>query len=180
LIGEQFAGSPGGYWGRERALSQERAVRDFEEGQRAQEAALLYSDEQARRNLLESAASRALQAGTGIRGLTQEAFGRQAAIQQAEALPRMLDQAQLDWNYKEFLRTRPETAPYMQLALQFLGIPMLTQMGVQGQQGKSGFNLGGMFGGGLSGGTLAALMGVTNPWMAAASIGAGALSGALS
>lgn len=44
------------------------------------------------------------------------------ASQQFGALPRLLQQAQLDADFQEFLRTRPELSPVIQQALQFLGI----------------------------------------------------------
>ncbi len=134
LIEEGYIGGPG-YWSSPRALARERALEDLSESLLAKRAELVYSDELSRRKALESAAERALTAGRGLRELTGEEFTRAKQTLQAEALPRILEQAQLDWNYREFLRTRPESAPYLQYALQFLGIPMMGYVGFQGREG---------------------------------------------
>jgi len=140
LMGEQYIGS-GTYWGNARAEAQRKALRDVAEDLTGQYATLKYQDELSRRDLAENAANRALTAGGQLGQLRSEEFGRQQNLLQAEGVSRLLNQAQLDWDYNEFLRTQPEAAPYITYALQLLGIPMLTQMGVQGQQGG---NLGGI------------------------------------
>ena len=39
-----------------------------------------------------------------------------------------------EFDYSEFIRTQPEAAPYLPLALQYLGIPMVTQAATPGEQ----------------------------------------------
>lgn len=51
--------------------------------------------------------------------------GRQQKLTELGALG-ALETAGIEWDYNQWLRTRPETAPYIQMALSYLDIPMLT------------------------------------------------------
>lgn len=131
-IEEAYVG-PGTYWGSARADAVREASEGFASDMAGKRAELAYADEQSRRSLSESAADRALNAGQLSTQYGAYDLAKQQAILQTEALPRMLEQAQLDWDYNEYLRTAPENSPYMSMALQYLGVPMTYGMGMQGQ-----------------------------------------------
>ena len=106
----------------------------------------------------------------GAMGMGEPMRGEQLSMVQASqqygALPRLLQQAQLDASFQDWLRARPEYAPVIQQALAFLGISMqgtyfepqpglLGEMaqaaGQVGQIASVGAGVGGM-GGGMGGG----------------------------
>jgi len=115
--------------------------RDLSEYLAGRESELLYADEQARRGFSESAKARALQAAQlgGAYSIADRARQAQESTQlfAMGQVQQQLAQAGLNWDYKQFLRNQPENSPYISQAMQFLGIPMVTQMGVQGQTGSN-------------------------------------------
>lgn len=138
---EQFIGGPG-YWSSPTQESSRKFWQDYSNQQAVRDAELRYQDEQARRGLSETAADRALAAGPQATAFgvyqRERPFEEAGILGQMGALPRMLEQAQLDWDYKEFLRTRPEMAPYLNQALQFLGINQVENIVTPGTQGNLG------------------------------------------
>jgi hypothetical protein len=128
LIQEAYNG-PGGYWGGARADAQYKAERDFQTGMGAQYSNLMYQDEQANRALKESAATRALQAAQGAQGYGESQFNQQlqaaSALGQMGQLERTLQQAQLDWNVQEWMRTQPEYSPYLAGAMGYIQTPLV-------------------------------------------------------
>lgn len=121
---ESFVGS-GNLYGSARVEEERRAKRDVERDIASQGAGLRYADEQARRGLAESAAGRQLQASGMAPGVIQsyEEFPlRQAqAGTSIGATQRLLEQAALDRELQEFIRTSPQMNPAIAQALQLIG-----------------------------------------------------------
>jgi len=136
LINEAYAGP--GFWSESRSRAIGREAGNLQEAMLGKRAELYYADELARRGELSAARNRMMQAAPGAAGFgryqREIPFLEQQRLMQQEALPRMLDQAQLDWNYRDFLRTRPEANPALEYAMQILGIPMIGYMGFEGTQ----------------------------------------------
>lgn len=150
LLREAYVG-PGLSQSTARQEGERRSRRDLEESLLAKELELVYRDEQERRGLAESAAERQVR-GVGLAPAAtttvEEAPLRRAeAGQRLGALPRVIEQAELDFEFNEFVRTTPELSPVIEQALAFLGIPMQASF----------FQPGRTFGeGALQGGALAA------------------------
>ena len=104
-----------------------------------EKAAFDWKVEEARMKENAAAFDRALQASPIAQMVGQyereRPFAEQQLLAEAGSVSRALEQAQLDWDYQEFLRTQPESAPYLQLALSYLGIPTLATGTTQGQKG---------------------------------------------
>jgi hypothetical protein len=129
----------GNYWSSPRAGATAEAVTGFGQDMSSLLAELVYADQQSKLQLSESAADRQL-AATGAAGnLATQKQGLQTGLiqagQQFGALPRILQQAQLDAKYKDWLRTRPEYNPLLDKALGYLGTPGLTGVVTPGQEG---------------------------------------------
>ncbi len=172
IIPEIEGAYAGNYWGTPRAEATTDAWVDFEENMSSVLSNLVYADEQTRIGLEESANDRQL-AAAGLAGefagLEENIrTGRINAAMTMGSLPRLLMQAQLDADYNEWIRTRPEYSPVIQQALAFLGTQGLTAVVEPGQEsalgGIIGAGLGIIGGGGLSnlfgGGTPNSLEGV--------------------
>lgn len=142
-IESQFAGN---FFSSARAGATSEAVGDFGEQQASILAELQYADEQARRGLAESAAGRQLTASGQAVGLgaleEQIGMGRIEASQTFGSLPRRLQQARLDAEFNEWIRTLPEYSPVIEQALRFLGTPGLSLAVSQGSQGIGGSLIG--------------------------------------
>ena len=122
----QIEGSfAGDFFSSARTQATTEAVTGFGDDMTSLLAELLYSDEQTRIGLAESAADRQLGAvgAAGQLGTQKQAAqtGLIQAGQQFGALPRILEQARLDASYNEWIRTRPEYNPLLDKALGFLG-----------------------------------------------------------
>lgn len=146
LVRESFVGS-GQFNSTARAETERRARRDLDEALLGKETELVFADEQARRQLSESALQRALGA-SGIapgaaRSLEEGDLRRAQAGTTIGALPRQLAQAQLDFEFNEFIRTQPELSPVIQQALAFLGIPTTATFFEPGQSFGEGALQGG-------------------------------------
>ncbi len=127
IIPEIEGAYAGNYWGTPRAEATTGAWTDFEEGMSGVLSELIYADEQTRIGLEESANDRQL-AATGVAGQMAQIeeninMGRINAAMTYGSLPRVLMQAELDANYNEWLRTRPEYSPVVNQALQFMNVP---------------------------------------------------------
>lgn len=118
-IEEQYAGS-GGYWGGARAGAVARGYRDLQDTLAAERAKLGY---QARRDVMDAAPAYSQFEGANM---------------QLQGLPRMAQQYGLDKQYEEFVRTRPERLPYLNAALDFLGVRTGTL--TKGESGLQRFN----------------------------------------
>lgn len=114
------------FMGTPRELARERAIRDFYQNQAAQEATITYADEQARRDLLEKAANRSLLASGESVTLANERRDntiKNALLQKTVGdVQQQLEQANLDWNYSQWLRTQPELSPYLSMVSDFIGL----------------------------------------------------------
>lgn len=124
---DQFAG-PGTYWGGARADAQRETAQDFQNQMSQQLADMQYQDQQARRELQESAADRALQ--------SQSQLSQQLAQMGSEQ--QQVEQRGLEQMYEDFVRTRPENQPYMDAVMQMLQIPTQHVAYQPGQQGALG------------------------------------------
>jgi len=137
-----YAG-PGTYWGSERA----GAIRDASTDLAGQLAGVRAQTMFDARNILEN---RALQAAGQIHqneqfmqnlGLAAEqartGFGlnRSGSLFDMGETARQAEQLGLDRQYSEWLRTRPENSPYLQAALNFMGLPTTASYVIPGQQG---------------------------------------------
>ena len=137
-----YAG-PGTYWGSERA----GAIRDASTDLAGQLAGIRAQTMFDARNTLEN---RALQAAGQIHqneqfmqnlGLAAEqartGFGlnRSGSLFDMGETARQAEQLGLDRQYSEWLRTRPENSPYLQAALNFMGLPTTASYVIPGQQG---------------------------------------------
>ena len=167
IIPEIEGAYAGNYWGTPRAAATTGAWTDFEEDITSVLSELIYADEQTRIGLEESAKDRQL-AATGVAGemaaLEENIkMGRIDASMTYGSLPRLLMQAQLDANYNEWLRTRPEYSPVIEQALSFMNTPGLTAVSTPGQSsaipGMIGAGLGMAFGGPIGAGIGASIGG---------------------
>lgn len=136
-IQKAYAG-PGTYWGSDRAGAVKDASTDLA-GQLAGIRAQIMFDT---RNALEN---RALQAAAQIHQYEQFMQNLGLAAEQARTgfglnkssslfdmgeIIRQAEQLELDRQYSEWLRTRPENSPYLQAALNFMGLPTTVSYGV--------------------------------------------------
>ena len=157
-------GAPGGGWASSgHEVAEGRAASDFMTNMAGQRAQWQQGDITASRASQESALGRQLQ---GAEGATQAGMADLAGLgqqMQAGGLERQLEQNKLQALYDEFIRTRPEYAPFIQQAINYLGIP--TMAGYQPQQRSYG-----ALGSGL--GTLGGYL-LGGPWGAAVGSAAG-------
>lgn len=126
-LANEFAG-PGTYWGGARMDAQQGAAGDFASALASERANLAWQNEQSRRQLSESAADRALQAGQLSSGLAEALYNMGSQQQNIE-------QQGLERLYEEFVRTRPENQPYLEAVLQALQIPAQFKYYQEGSQG---------------------------------------------
>ncbi len=114
-------------------------------------------------------------------GQVQKWFG-DVELSKAKSIEDLaVNQAIQEWEQKRIAKQQSMTNAFQFLTgePQFnVPMPQSTSYVSPGST-NAGFDVGGMFGGGLGGGLMAKLLGVTNPWMLAASIGAGALKKSL-
>lgn len=147
---EQYVGG-GTFWSRARQEAEAKAASQLAENLAAQRAQGALQDIEAQRQaaltgaqiaaqVAPTASSYALQSAmqpfqaamTARSQALQEALGmRESQLQAAQALAGMAGQQYgmesdaLQRAYQEWLRTRPEASPYLQMAFQFLNIPMM-------------------------------------------------------
>ncbi len=141
-IQKAYAG-PGTYWGSERS----GAVKDASTNLSGQLAGVRAQTMFDARNTLEN---RALQAAEQIHQNEQFMQGLGLSTEQARTgfglnksgslfdmgeTTRQADQLKLDRQYSEWLRTRPENSPYLQAALNFMGLPTTATHVIPGQRG---------------------------------------------
>lgn len=149
-VREQYVGG-GTFWSRARQEAEARAAASLAESLAAQRAQGALADIEAQRQAALAGAQIAAQvAPTAMQyGLEtsmqpfqaalaareqalREALGRAETQLQAAQLAGQLggqqyqiEQSALDRAYQEWLRTQPESSPWLQMAFQFLGVPML-------------------------------------------------------
>lgn len=181
-IGAAYAGPGGGFWSSARAGAQGQAINDFAGRMEGAGAQLAYQDEQARRALAESAAGRSLQAVPLAQQLSQEPAQRAQSLMAGGGIMQAIEDLGIRRELERFRAESPENAPYIQQAMQLMGIPTLSayQRFAPPEAQGGGFNLGMGLGGGLASGLGAAAIGITNPWALAALAGTGMLAGGLS
>lgn len=102
-VEESYAG-PGGYWGSARAGAVGKGYRDLMDTLAAKRSELAWNVQQNVPNAITAANSLST---------------TEASIQ---SIPRIIQQYGLDKKYTEWVRTRPESLPYIQYALNFLGL----------------------------------------------------------
>jgi len=114
-----------GIQGPDLAAGESRAVRDWGTARAAElGSAIMQQRAQATQMLPQVAAMEQMLAGEPMQRVT-------AAQQQAE-MERMLRVRELQARLQEFVRTRPEYAPVLQLAMQYLQQPLMAAYGTQG------------------------------------------------
>jgi len=131
-IREAFAGP--GYWGSARAEATRKAAEDLATTLAARRAELMYGEELARRQALESAAAREAQYGVPYAAAEAELLG--TAGQYARMIEEQRALADLQrWLMGETVEgvTPYQYSPFLQLALQYLGLTPY----VYGQESKS-------------------------------------------
>jgi hypothetical protein len=143
-VAEQFSGT--GYWGSERARKMVDATERFSENLAATKSQLVYADEMARRQSLESAAGRqAAAAGPAYEAMLSDVgnagrYARQVKEQQTLSdLQRWFSGETIDG------KRGKQYSPFVQLAMQYLGLhPFALGMmsSSSGSQSSSGLNLG--------------------------------------
>lgn len=142
-IESQFAGN---FFSSARAGATTEAIEAFGSEQAGILAEIQFANEQQRIALEESAAARQLTAAGQATelGALEEAvsLGRIEASQTFGSLPRRLEQARLDAEFDEFIRTLPEFNPVIAQALSFLGTPGLTAVIDPGTESPFGDILG--------------------------------------
>lgn len=118
-IREEYRG-PGTYWGGARAMAVSEARERFGEEQTEREEALRWEAEGRRVELAEAAKGRQLAAAPGAAAAYGEAAER--GIRGEEAI-RIAQLQEIQVDFQEWLRTRPELSPIISQAIQFLGVP---------------------------------------------------------
>ena len=127
--------SGGMFYGTPRERAENNALQDLEGNLVSQKSNLAYQDEQARRDLAESAAKRQLAALPQGLAYSQEPLTRVAASQNYGDLPRTLEQTDLGNQFNEWLRTQPQNNPAIQTAMNYIN---MTQKGMYQQPGAVG------------------------------------------
>ena len=120
LMREGFVG-PGTYWSGGRAEAERSSLSDLQESLEGKRAELAYSDVQAGRALQESAAQRQQAAVGQAPGVAGMPFQRAASFATGGALERQLAQQELQAQMSQFQEARPDLAPAIQSALEFIG-----------------------------------------------------------
>lgn len=149
-VREQFVGT-GQFWGTARQQAEAREASRLAEALAAQRAQATLQDIEAQRQAaLEGArmaagalpaalsytlegAMQPFQAGLAAReqawretlGAYEARLGAARALAGMAGLQYQMEQNALERAYQEWLRTRPEASPYLQMAFQFLGVPMI-------------------------------------------------------
>jgi len=143
-IAEQFAGP--GYWGSARAEQGLKSAERFAENLAATKSQLVYADEMARRQSLESAAGRqAAAAGPAYEAMLSDVGNAGRYARQIEEQKTLSDLQR--WFSGETIdgKRGKQYSPFVQLAMQYLGqrpfaLGMMSSS--SGSQSSSGFNLG--------------------------------------
>lgn len=183
IIPEIEGAYAGNYWGTPRASAVGEAWEGFEEDMSSTLSELIWRDEISRVEMEQQGRLSALGMIPGFESARAAGIeGKMTAGQMLGALPRMLKQAELEAQFNEWLRTRPEYNPVIEQALAFAMSPtkqaMLTgggsspsifgsMVGMLGALGglASGVGaIGGMFGGGAGTGAGAGLGSGVTPW----------------
>jgi hypothetical protein len=146
LVREQYNSVPGGLYSRDRASGIVNTANEYY-GRYVQPK--MYDAYQSDINRAfqstEAAAARRAPAAQLLSQLPFQQFGGYAS---AADIMRQYRQAPLTAQYQEFLRTSPEQSPWLQYAINYLGVPMTNTVALQGQQGLLSQILG--MGGGLA------------------------------
>jgi len=122
LMREAYVG-PGTYWSGMRAGAERKSLSDLQATMEGKRSELAYSDVQAGRALQESAAQRQQAAISQAPGVQQMPFQRAESFAQGGALERQLAQQELTAQMTAFQQARPDLAPAIQSALEFIGQP---------------------------------------------------------
>ncbi len=105
------------FWGSERLAAERELAEDVAARLAAERARLAWQEEMARREALERAFERQLEASRWLAALPVAAAEEEARL---GALERAIREADLERRMREWLRTRPEHSPYLQAALSYL------------------------------------------------------------
>jgi len=108
-VAEEYAGIPGGYWGNARADAISKKYQDFNDVMASKRAELGYK---ARQGVSEAASNYA---------------NYLKSSEEVQQIPRLISQYGLDKQYTEWVRTRPESLPYINWALKYLGLDSATK-----------------------------------------------------
>ena len=127
------------FWGSEANKALNKAYRDLLDTLAGARSKLMYQEELGTRAAKERALER------GMRG-TEMATGLMSQLAQLGAVQRALQDTALMREYEEWLRTRPEYSPWLQMAPTFLSITPYTQMPIYTTPKVHGMGIGGILG----------------------------------
>lgn len=136
MIRQEYAGVPGGLYSRERAQGVGRAAGDYF-GQHVQPR--LFEAQQADVSRAfasaEQAAARRMPAAAQFAQLPYQQF---AGLAGAADIQRSYELQELSAQYEEFMRGTAERDPWVQIGMQYMGIPTSEVVGFEGQQSPFG------------------------------------------
>jgi hypothetical protein len=138
--------SAGGMWSKTRGTATTNALQTLMAQLESGLAGRQWQGTQLNAQLLESARARQLEAIPYAEAFAQRPLSRAGALMTAAGPFQQYAQSLLSAKTSEFLRTRPEASPWLQLGMQYVAQPHNEIVGIQGQAGPDWLGAGAMLG----------------------------------